>query len=339
MIDKADRIAYFKGTPREIGFATGRHIGKRLEENIDYYIRNRLLFPGALDRVRIQSEAIPRLRTLPVRFQEEIEGLAEGAGLPLQRVAESYAVEDSGQDGCSGFVSIIDGHAWVGRNVDYCGPEVWGFVAIKHVKDRIPTINFGMEADAFTMTGINREQLWLHYQGLPVPDIPRHDRPHFPAYVVLTEALETCATIGEVEKLLDTMDRDEGMILFAVDGKNDEAVLFECSCRQYIRRNPVEGRLVGANHSSNTEPSQITERSARRVNRLSELVGRNGWEGVHTPDDLIAALADDRIEERGELYLTVEAEVACPGQKKLWSTLGGYPAASRGNWAPIDWPW
>ena len=340
MREKARRTAYYEGTPREIGREAGRRLGKRLERNIEYYLRNRPIRPETPDPARLYAEAIPLLRTLPARFQEELEGLAEGSGLPLQKVAEWCAIERLVKDGCSGFISIIDGHAWLGRNNDSRAPAVWGNASVKSVKNRIPTISFGMEGDAFTTTGINKERLWLHYQYLPAADKPRKDKRHLPAHALLTEALETCTGIKEVERLLAATEREGGMILFAVDGKTDEVAIFECNCRKYKRRNPIEGRLMVTNHTSHTRHSSISESSASRLQRLTETVGNKGWAGATIPDDLIAVLADDRIEQRDKQhFITVESAVACPAQKKIWFTFGGYPAASCGNWRPLEWPW
>jgi len=115
------------------------------------------------------------------------------------------------------------------------------------------------------------------------------------------------------------------------------------NCINAIVKSKSKNKLILAgacqNHSKNTDPVKVSESSARRLKRLTELVGNNEWEGVHPPDDLIAILADDRVEQRGGNYITVEAAVACPAEKIIWYTLGGYPAASRGNWVRIEWPW
>jgi hypothetical protein len=57
------------------------------------------------------------------------------------------------------------------------------------------------------------------------------------------------------------------------------------------------------------------------------------------PQDLIAILADDGVERRGQDLWTVYSNVACPGTGELWFTFGGYPAASGGEWLPVTWPW
>jgi hypothetical protein len=65
----------------------------------------------------------------------------------------------------------------------------------------------------FSGTGVNKEKLWLHYNFLVPWDEPAPDKPHVPAFVLMTEALELCRTIEDVEALLNTTDRDGGMLL------------------------------------------------------------------------------------------------------------------------------
>ena len=61
---------------------------------------------------------MPWLRRLPARFQEELEGLAEAAHVPLQRVAEWSYVDSYLGGGCSGFIGMLERHVWVARNND-----------------------------------------------------------------------------------------------------------------------------------------------------------------------------------------------------------------------------
>jgi hypothetical protein len=122
------------------------------------------------------------------------------------------------------------------------------------------------------------------------------------------------------------------MIIFAVDGKNDESALFECTCRSYLRRDAVEGKITATNHADNTTFSATSESSLKRRRRLDELViQRNNWKSLRIPLDLIRILADDGVEQRGKNSFTVYSAIACPAEKRQWYTLGGYPAASRGN--------
>jgi hypothetical protein len=236
---------------------------------------------------------------------------------------------------------------WVARNNDSYVPELWGYATIREVEGRIPTINFSMEGDIFTPTGINKEKLWLHYNFLSVWDQPASTKPHFPAYVFLTEALELCRCISDVEMLLNETDRDGGMLLFAVDGKKNEFALFECLCSKYYKREPSNGWIVGTNHfcacedltlgDADKEPLGTLSRFSRMENLIQTL--STSQTSPNLPVDLIRILADDQIERRDKRLVTVYSNVACPSAGEIWYTFGGYPAASKGNWQRLEWPW
>jgi hypothetical protein len=343
MNDYLNRIYRFKGSPKEIGLAAGRALGEKLEHNISRYLARR---QAATDMNKLRQGALPWLRRLPQRIQDEYEGMAEGANLPLQRLAEWAYVEECESNRCSGAVCLIGNRAWVARNNDTFVPDMWGYVTIREVDGRIPTISFSLEGDVFTPTGISQDRLWLHYNYLPVWDKPAPGKPHLPGYAFLTEALELCRTIRDVEALLGEIHRDGGMLLFAVDGKTEEFVLFECTCANHFRRDPSEAWIVGTNHYCVCpDPALPAEEQGSstlsRFRRMEHLV-----QTLYTPQatprlpaDLIRVLADDAVEMRGAEFATVYANVACPSRGEIWYTFGGYPAASVGDWQRLDWPW
>ena len=343
MRDYLNRIYRFKGSPKEIGLAAGSALGEKLGRNINHYITCR---QDAIDMNKLRDEALPWLRRLPQRFQDEYEGLAEGAHLPLQRLAEWAYIEECESNRCSGAVCRIGDRVWVARNNDTFVPDLWGYVTIREIDGRIPTISFSMEGDVFTPTGINQDRLWLHYNYLPVWDEPAPGKPHLPGYAFLTGALELCRTIRDVEALLDEIHRDGGMLLFAVDGKTEEFALFECTCANHFRRDPSEGWIVGTNHYCMCpdpklpaeEKGSSTLSRFRRMEHLVQALYALPT-APHLPADLIRILADDEIERRDPEFGTVYANVACPSSGELWYTLGGYPAASQGNWQQVAWAW
>ena len=344
----AHRIHYLKGTPHEIGYAIGQALGERLEQNITRYISE---FGDAdakfrIDRNKLHHNALSWLQGLPARFQAEFSGIAEGTQVPLQRVAEWFFIEQCAILRCSSSVSLLNGHAWVARNNDTVAPGMWGFVSIREVEDRIPTICFGREGDVFVPTGINRERLWLHYNFLPAGDNLVPDQPHLPPFVFMMQALETCRCIEDVESLLRQIQRSDGMMLFAVDGKTDEFVIFECGHNTHYRREPKENWIVGTNHycmcedpDGPLEEGQLSTLS--RFKRLETLLEPlcNPGSHVKLPVALIQILADDEIERRDQTFATAYSNVACPHTGEIWYTFGGYPAASHGNWQRLVWPW
>jgi hypothetical protein len=338
-----DRIHHFKGNPYEIGFAAGRTLGAKLEQTISHYIASR---ERASDMAKLHQGALPWLRRLPKRFQDELEGMAEGADLPLHRLAEWSYIEECEAKRCSAAVGLFEKRAWIARNNDSYVPELWGYVTIREVEGRIPTISFSMEGDVFTPTGINKDKLWLHYNFLSAWDEPAPGRPHVPAYVFLTEALEVCRTLSDVEAFLNETHRDGGMMMFAVDGKTNDFAVFECLCAKHFRRDPSEGWIIGTNHYCACEDLTLGDDAGSastlsRLQRMKSLV--ESLSTVPTPPDLpadlIRILADDEIERRSRELVTVYANVACPTSSEIWYTFGGYPAASRGNWQILAWPW
>jgi hypothetical protein len=204
-----------------------------------------------------------------------------------------------------------------------------------------------MEGEIFAPTGINKEKLWLHYNFLPVWDQPAPNKPHVPPYVFLTEALEVCCTISDVQSLLNETDRDGGMMLFAVDGKNNEFALFDCMCSKYYRRQPSNSWIVGTNHYCACEDPTLKDADKEplgtlsRFQQMESLIQKLSSRVTHPnlPADLIQILADDAIERRGNEVITVYSNVACPRTGELWYTFGGYPAASKGNWEQLPWLW
>lgn len=175
-------------------------------------------------------------------------GTRGGSGLPLPRLAEWACIEEHVPAQCSAFLCNAGGQTWVGRNNDTFAPRLWGHATIREVTGRIAWISFGMEGDVFTPTGVNRERLWLHYHYFPVEDAPPAGRACLPAYAFLVEALETCRSLRELEELLADLARDQGMLLFAVDGKSGDFAVYECGCATMRRRESRGTWLVGTNH-------------------------------------------------------------------------------------------
>jgi hypothetical protein len=207
-------------------------------------------------------------------------------------------------------------------------------------RDAFPHSVIWYNTSEVLLLGINGDRLWLHHQALSTSDGPRPGRPHMPGWVLLTDMLETCSTILEVEDRLSAVDRDEGMILFAVDGKTDELAIFECTATRHMRRRTTGPFIAGTNHACvlpAPDPGGVSRSRQLRMEALAAgLYGRE--DRVRLPQDLISMLADEGVERRGASLATVYAAVACPAEGRLWFTFGGYPAASTGAWEPITWP-
>lgn len=341
-----DRIISAAGSPRECGVIVGRRLRPTLADNIARYIAAVPGKDGVLDVDELRKGALPWLLGLPRRFVEEFEGIAEGSGLDLQVIAEWEYVEMCVGHGCSSLFCRLDGNVWVGRNNDAPVPDMWGYVMIKEIDGRIPAMGFCVEGTPFMPAGVNRQRLWVHMNGLRADDPITGDKPHMPPWVLVTEALETCVCIDDVDRLLGEVDRDNGSIIGVVDGKTNEGVIFECGRARHDRR-PFVGDWTAANNhrtfGQGPAPNPADEhlpRSHDRTCRIDELMAAFYATGCpELPRDLISTLADDGVERRDPDFASGYSNVACPATGELWYTFGGHPSASAGNWQRLDWPW
>lgn len=121
MNNYASRIRHFKGNPREIGFIAGRMRATALAQAISHYITS---LENSKDMEKLHTGALPWLRSLPKRFQDEFEGMAEGADILLQRLAEWAYIEECDPKQCSGAIYLHENQAWVARNNDFYVPEL-----------------------------------------------------------------------------------------------------------------------------------------------------------------------------------------------------------------------
>jgi hypothetical protein len=353
---------------------------------------------GTLNRtdLRTMSRNADRwAQRLPQHFQAQIDAMAAGAGVAPGAVrAFLYAdiaapADQSGgavrgdiaRDGpmCSGLVidepaphSPHSPHSprgtWVGRNCDWYEATLRrGTAAVFHrVPHRIPCVAVGLMGDIDADTGLNAEGLWLHMHTLLARDEPRAGVSCISWLFWMREALETCATLADVERFIASTDRDRGVLLFAVDGRTRERAVFECSRSGYTRVDPwdVLGRrvLIATNHPAAKHPRRggehlgeaplaPTSATPPRVHVRNGTISRycrlvsiiESAHPEHLPHDLAEVLADPHVEMReasGSASLrTIYSAVAEPARREIHFASGACPAASRGTWRRIDTGW
>lgn len=340
-MNENERYQVVRGTPFEVGYQMGQAVGGAYAEAINDYLRQGPMRYMKVTQEHLAGGAVKWVEHLPQRYQDELLGFAHGAGISFHRVAEwAFADDCGGIDACSSLIVRFADQFWVGRNNDLWVPSVWGFATHKEVAGKIPYLDIGMRASLFSATGMNAERLWMHYHFLPVVDVPGGGKPVLPPYVFSTEVIETCSNIVEVDRLLARYDRSSGMILFVIDGKNQEAAIFECS-RTLHQQIPVEEMVFRANHAEKLPLDVLGEVSAgslTRFERMRELAEQVDWTTRAASEGrqaLRAILSDPAVEQHQDDYGTVYPALACPAGNEIHFTAGGYPAASRGNWQKL----
>ena len=334
----AERYLKLHGTPYQVGHDLGRHLGPELAEDIeDYLTAGPARFNGTNMHI-LAAGAMGWYDSLPERFRHEMEGLSDGADIPLKTIATWGYADAGGKKACSSFIYPTPDGPWIGRNNDLWALDLWGYAIQRHVTGRLGTLIFGLRGEIFAATGINSANLWLHYNWLPAFG-PISENGWTP-FVLLSEILETCATIDEVEAQLFQNPRTGGMLIFAVDGSTGAYAMLECAPQQVTRIDGDGDPLSGTNHfqaCATPQPAQAyAPASVARLYALNEQL-------KHLPTDpeleeLRGVLAHPEVEQHQADYGTVYANLYNPLTREIWFTFGGYPAASRGNWQAVPWP-
>jgi len=363
-------VYHVPGAPAEAGDAHGRALPDLLNPAfIEAYI-DRLSEAIRFSRDDLRAQAGRWLTRLPANHQEEIAGMGEGSGLGTVPVAEflfadiaratrpaegraASASEAIGAGGpmCSAVVARLDDRAtWIARNCDWLVPTLMrGTAAVVHeTPHRIPVMAIGIRGDIDVDTGINAERLWLHLHTLFARDDPPRDRTCISWLFWAREALETCATLDELERFIEATGRDRGVFVVAGDGKTNEAAIFECTRSGHTRHDvdPARPACV-TNHTLATRvdarprPAHGSSGTTARFRALWEnLALRAPSRG---PDDLIGHLGATGVEMRTPRWLrTIYSAVVRPRDASLWFAAGGAdgtPAASAGRWVRVRPPW
>jgi len=360
-------VYILSGGPGEMGRAHGAAVRELLEPAfVDRYLDTLGAVLG-FTREDLSVQARSWLGQLPANLQEEIAGMADGARVTASTAAEflyadiaratttsdaiagSTAAPPPGPM-CSSTIARLDcGATWIARNCDWLTPTLTrGTACVVHeTTGRIPIAAVGIRGDIDVDTGMNAERLWLHLHTLRAVGDPPRDRTCISWLFWAREALETCASLDDLERFIERTGRDRGVLAIAGDGKTGEAAIFECGPASHTRHDVDPARPACA---TNHPPARTYQRRAPdptasgTINRLHALERTIESEPPRRgPDDLIRALAADGVEMRTPKWLrTIYSAVACPREGAIWFAAGradGAPAASRGRWSRVALPW
>ena len=353
------QIEHIPGSHGDCGHAHGANIPDLVEPAFLRAYVHTLARAIGFDPSTLRAQGFDWLDGLPVHYATEIEAMACGAGVELGAMVELLYADIARPDRshspsgpmCSAIMSLLgDGKRWIGRNCDWLTPILTrGVSAVVHeIPNRIPIMAVGIRGDIDLDTGLNAEGLWLHLHTLHATDTVHPGVPCISWLFWAREALETCASLDELERFIDTTARDRGVMVVASEGRSGQAAVFECSRSAYLRHDADARKpLCVTNHPLRQRSRSIETGSPNASGTISR---RRTLEGhmeasppVQGPDDIIASLGAPGVEMRTPRWLrTIYSAVADPSDQKVWFAAGtpdGQPAASSGRWSVITPPW
>ncbi len=370
------------GAIQDAGHAYGRACRELLAPAARHAYVHPFLRINRTDPEHLTLSAAAWASRLPERYQLQIAAMASGAGVTEAAVREwlyaDIAAPRPGGDHhaaigppelqspaqligergpmCTGLVVWQDRRPWTARNCDwYVQTLSRGTAAVFHaVPHRIPCVCVGIMGDIDADTGMNAEGLWMHMHTLLARDEPRAGVSCISWLFWMREALETCASLEDLERFIQRTDRDRGVILFAACSRTGHAAIYECSRSSFKRVDPwsIGGRpaLVATNHCRHKHPHDALTDPAR-VRRHGSTVTRCArvldiLESAHPeecPHDLAEILADEWVEMRDTAMSadlrTIYSAVADPAHRVIHFASGACPAASNGTWREIRCRW
>lgn len=341
------------GPPGDAGMVHARWLDDLLGTEFIRSYLDRLQPAVGFDPDTIVPRALSWLAGLPEHVREEVDGMARGSGRTLGELAAFLFADIAGGGGpmCSSVVAPLASRStWIARNCDWLTPTlVRGTAAVCHATPhRIPIMAVGIRGDIDVDTGINAEGLWLHLHTLHATDaVPEGQRPMSWLFWA-REALETSATLDDLERFVDRTPRDRGVFAIACDGKSGESAVFECGRASYVRHDgDGETARCVTNHTLlKTYPVRSTGQAneSGTIARLHALERRlNESPPSSAPVDFCAVLGSSGVEMRTPKWIrTIYSAVAEPASGRIWFADGlpdGTPAASRGAWRRADPPW
>ncbi len=229
MVDKGQRVALLSGSPYQIGFQHGKLLAREARRLCDavlycvgtaYSVEKQTWF---LDEMRdIYKRLAPHI---PAEYQEEMRGLAEGSGIPLESVRLANVFPALFH--CSGFALLPEatrtGRLYHGRVLDYMTAAGLQRDAVIFcvAKDRsIPFANVGYAGFIGSVSGMNMRQVCFgemggggagKYDGTPMP-------------ILMRMGLERAGTLDEAKAIFKEAKRTCEYYYCISDAKIPDAV-------------------------------------------------------------------------------------------------------------------
>jgi isopenicillin-N N-acyltransferase like protein len=225
-------VVVVRGTPYEMG----KQLGQLTKRDAVEFVQTALQLSQTADPKRYSNEALDAAwkviapHTDP-RFQEELRGLADGTGLPLDTLRRGHALPVVGDYSCSSIAAwgaaTKDGHLYQTRNLDWdmhLTAQDHPCIVI-YIPDRgIPHANITFAGCIGANTGINARGIVLSEMG----DSPGREYPYDMNGVHFTTLFRTVLydadSLDKAIDLFKSADRIKKYHFVVGDGQHRKAV-------------------------------------------------------------------------------------------------------------------
>lgn len=328
------RLVSLTGTPQEMGLQHGRILSAEIRSLYDSYVLQGLCGVEGYreqDLIRIGEHYD---RFIPDEYREEMRGIAQGSGMPYEKILVintfADAVVGKTPRACSALAVKTSHGLLVGRNLDWINHRVAhrsGVVFLLHPKDRNAILSVSWPGLVGVVTGMNNQGLCLSLNLAFAGDLEPNA---MPCLLRLRQTLETQQSLEEAMRLQTSEPRTIAMNLMIASGREGSASILELSGHQYAIVPMENDHVVTTNHYQ-ALPIHGGSGSDREIILNHRLQGKCAGAGIV---DIERALAAVRFLGPSEGMVTNQSVVFVPDQLTAYVAIGKLPATS-GRYYPV----
>lgn len=216
-------VIHLKGSPYDRGYQHGRLLKDQIAANIANYID--VQRPGAQERTSAFLENVPKLLSYtPDSYKEEMQGLADGSGIPLAKIQLLNLFPEMFH--CSAITvtgdAAQDGELYHVRVLDYSiGKKLQNTAVLMVVEPDNANAYLNVSYAGFigSVTGMNAEKIAVGEIG----GLGYGQWDGMPMSFLIREILEKASTIDEAKQILHEANRTCEYFYILSDGKTKES--------------------------------------------------------------------------------------------------------------------
>lgn len=221
-------VLHVQGSPFEMGYTHGSVLKEKIRQNIQNHLKNPSLSDDAKLKVQAFSSKIPSiLPHIPVKYIEEMQGVAEGADVPFSDILwlnlfpemfHCCAITAHGE-------ASSDKSLYHARLLDYAvGKDLQSSAVLLVVKpaSAIPFLSVTYAGFIGCITGMNEKKISLGEIG----GLGYGKWDGIPMSFLLRSLLEEASTLAEAQQLLSSNKRTCEYYYIIGDGKTEQS--FAC---------------------------------------------------------------------------------------------------------------
>ncbi len=337
-------VLYLSGSPYEIGYQHGSMLRPRVREsvaNASAFIRREVKIPlvgGWMARRKLQQAWRQLAPFVPRDYLEEMEGLSDGAGIPLATLQQIHALPELMATTCASFAAFgkatADGRLIQIRNLDWAiqsGVQRYAAIFVVRPAGKRAFVSLGWLGFAGVITGMNEEGISVAEIGSETVDASMEG---VPMPFLLRRVLDTAEDLEKAAEIIRDSPRTGGYNYLFADAKAKRAVALETTRSRFALHaidaepsNPFGLRVANAIFRSDwaLDPSvrelQLASRGNPKTPGLESPWGSSAYEVRYRGQGLLLERFHGQVDE--EIAMAIARAIA--PETNIQSVVYAYP--------------